>query len=326
MQLFSSLFHAGGRVAASHSLLFRPRRTSALALFAAALTAGPAFGQIWDFPQPHPVGKHLNVTTQIELRRVTGVYDAPPPPAIVTVPPSTKVTFSLPFTADEIRSVTWFKDGEPLEHTDPTLVIDAAGSTDEGVYTAVVEKTTKDLVVYGNATEKIHLQVGVAKPRTLAALSTRATLSQANPTLIAGFVLDGGTAAARGTKAVLIRGVGPSLASFGIARPLPQPVVTIYDAAGKKIDWPEVYIPELNPYALAPLAAPAVGAYPLRADSRDFAIVQFLPPGAYTAHVSSGDGSEGDVLLEIYEISDEVLASLAPDYFGPPQLPTEPSK
>jgi hypothetical protein len=325
MQLFSSLSNARRHRAAAHSLPFRLRRTPALALFA-ALAAGPAFGQIWDFPQPHPAGKYLNITTQIVLRRVTGVYDAPPPPAVVTVPPSTKVTFSLPFAAGEIRTVTWFKDGEPLDSADQTLVIEAAASADEGVYTAVVEKTTKDLVVYGNATEKIHLQVGVAQPHTLAALSTRTTLSPANPTLIAGFVLDGGTAAARGTKAVLIRGVGPSLAHVGVARPLPQPVVTIYDAAGKKIDWPEVYIPELNPYALASLAAPAVGAFPLRESSRDFAIVQFLPPGAYTAHVSSGDGSEGDVLLEIYEISDEVLAAIAPDYFAPPLLPVEPSK
>lgn len=305
----------------------RRRSAPAFTLLAAALFAAPAFGQIWDFPQPHPVGKHLNVSTQIELRKVTGIYDAPPPPAVVTVPPSTHVTFSLPFTDAELRSVTWFKDGEPLTSTETTLAIDAASATDEGVYTAVVEKTTKDLIPYGNATEKIHLQVGVTKPRTLAALSTRATLTKDNPTLIAGFVLDGGTAGTRGNKAVLIRGVGPSLADVGVKTPLQHPVVTVFDAEGKKIAWPEVYIPELNPYALAPAAAPAVGAFPLRAGGQDFAILQFLPPGAYTAHVSSEDGGEGDVLLEIYEVSDETLAQIAPDYFAAPQpLPPEPSR
>jgi hypothetical protein len=43
-----------------------------------------------------------------------------------------------------------------------------------------------------------------------------------------------------------------------------------------------------------------VSAFPLPATSKDSAIVVALPPGAYTAQVSSASGSTGIALLEVY--------------------------
>ncbi len=46
----------------------------------------------------------------------------------------------------------------------------------------------------------------------------------------------------------------------------------------------------------------AAGAFALNEDSFDAAMLESLPPGAYTAHVTSADGvSSGVALVEVYE-------------------------
>jgi hypothetical protein len=318
----------GGR-----SKISRPSWRIALALVAAAFAPAPASAQIWDFPQPHPVGD-LNVSTQIVLRFVTGVYAAPPAPVAVTVPTSSTIEFSTPLTGAEVAGITWFKDGEPLPATAKTLVIANATAADAGVYTAQVQRADstprpgEPSPLFSSLFEQVRIRVTNSEPQTLAALSTRATLDASNPMLIGGFVLSGDAADSRSTSAVLIRAVGPSLAELGVSRPLAAPIVTLFDAQGAKIPWPDLYIPEFDPYQLARLAAPHVGAFPLQAGRRDFAILQFLPPGAYTAQVSSGDEAGGDVVLEVYEVSRDVLAKIAPDFFAPPLVDpgTPPTK
>jgi hypothetical protein len=48
-------------------------------------------------------------------------------------------------------------------------------------------------------------------------------------------------------------------------------------------------------------AATATGAFGLSPGSRDAAVLITLAPGAYTAHVSGGDGGTGVALIEVYE-------------------------
>jgi hypothetical protein len=45
-----------------------------------------------------------------------------------------------------------------------------------------------------------------------------------------------------------------------------------------------------------------VGAFALPAGSADAAILVTLQPGAYTVQVSSGDGSSGLALVEVYDV------------------------
>lgn len=111
-------------------------------------------------------------------------------------------------------------------------------------------------------------------------------------TLIAGFVING-----TGTLRVLIRAVGPTLGTFGVARPLADPRLALRDARGAIIaendDWQG---------ALAPVFA-AVGAGAFPPASKDAALVATLTAGSsYTAHVTGANGSTGDALVEIFEL------------------------
>jgi hypothetical protein len=98
--------------------------------------------------------------------------------------------------------------------------------------------------------------------------------------MIGGFILNG-TEPAK----VLVRGVGPSLASVGIRGALADPVLELHDANGAAItnnDWQETQQAEITATTLSPGSA------------RESAILMTLPPGQYTAIVrGNDDGSCG---------------------------------
>lgn len=124
-------------------------------------------------------------------------------------------------------------------------------------------------------------------------LSSRGFVTPAR-SLVGGFVID------RQHRSVLIRAVGPSLASFGVPSAHPNPYLTIYHGnTGLYFNdnWSE------RPDAAAiRAAAEKVGAFPLPAGSRDAVLLVELAPGSYTAHAISPSGEEGEVLLEIYSV------------------------
>jgi hypothetical protein len=125
-------------------------------------------------------------------------------------------------------------------------------------------------------------------------LSTRCDAGSGDATLIAGFVLSGPQ-----PRRVLIRAIGPSLTSFGVAGALVDPVLTLY-RGGAQIaandDW------EISRSAAAIAAtAQRVGAFPLTRASLDAALLITLAPGAYTVVVSAADSRTGIALVEVYD-------------------------
>lgn len=124
-------------------------------------------------------------------------------------------------------------------------------------------------------------------------LSARSALA-AGGDVTAGFVLEGST-----PRTVLIRAVGPSLASFGVPGSLADPRLTLFSGELGFLtndDW-------RGPPTLVALTK-AVGAFPLPADSRDAVLLATLPPGAYTARVTAPPGQSGVVLLEVYLLAE----------------------
>lgn len=132
----------------------------------------------------------------------------------------------------------------------------------------------------------------------LAALSVRNQVGVDDDILIAGFVIVGPA-----SKQVLVRGVGPGLASSlpGTFLADPQLEVLRYDPVART--WSSVASND-NWGGSAELAAAfsAVGMGTLAADSADAALVAILPPGIYTAHVRGANRSTGVGLVEIYEM------------------------
>lgn len=127
---------------------------------------------------------------------------------------------------------------------------------------------------------------------TLVNISGRAYTSASN-VLTAGFVIAGTT-----SETVLIRGIGPTLTSFGLSRTLPDTTITLYNSAG-------VAIATNTTWGNDPRVAGActlVGAFALPPASRDSAALATIAPGAYTAQLTSPTGSTGLGMVEIYEV------------------------
>jgi hypothetical protein len=138
-------------------------------------------------------------------------------------------------------------------------------------------------------------------------LSTRGFVDTGDGNLIAGFVVTGNA-----PKRVLIRGIGPGLAQFGVQGAVANPTLKLYAAGNTTIiaqndDWNAAQPVGTSQAAASSAeitaASAAVGAFGLGANSRDAAIVITLMPGAYTAVVSDASNGTGAGLVEVYEIS-----------------------
>jgi len=151
---------------------------------------------------------------------------------------------------------------------------------------------------------------GVAPSHRLVNLSTRAEVETGSNIVIAGFVVAGA-----GSKSVLVRGVGPSLAALGVSGVLAQPVLGVYDSSGTLIatdaGWGNAPTAGTSSTGATFRQATAadmssVGAFALTAGSADSAMVLALPAGSYTEQISGVGGSTGIALAEVYETNTSV--------------------
>jgi kumamolisin len=161
---------------------------------------------------------------------------------------------------------------------------------------------------------------GTAPPQRLANISSRAQVGTGANILIAGFVIGG---PAGTSKNVLVRGVGPALAAFGVAGSLSSPVAGLYDSTSALIasdtGWNNAPVPGSSTVAASFRQATAAdmakaGAFALTAGSADSAMVLTLPVGSYTLQVSGAGTATGVALAEVYELdtsSPEVLENIS---------------
>jgi len=134
--------------------------------------------------------------------------------------------------------------------------------------------------------------LGAETSPRLVNLSARHWVGTGADVLIAGFVVAGA-----GSKQVLVRAVGPTLATFGVAGALADPELEVLDGAGRVLGRSDNW-----DAALAPNFA-RVGAFPLAAGSRDAAALVTLPAGStYTVKVSGVNNTAGEALVEVYEV------------------------
>jgi hypothetical protein len=121
-------------------------------------------------------------------------------------------------------------------------------------------------------------------------LSTRGTVMSGDNVLINGFIVSG-----PGTKTVVVRALGPSLSSFGLAGVLADPVLTVYNSSGTVIasndNWQTDGHALIEQNGLAP-SDPSESA----------ALLANLAPGAYTVVVTGKNSTEGISLAEVYEL------------------------
>jgi sugar lactone lactonase YvrE len=151
-------------------------------------------------------------------------------------------------------------------------------------------------------------EANTSDPAVMTNISTRAEVGAGASTLIAGFVVSGAQAAT-----VLVRGVGPTLKGppYNVPGTLAQPVVSVYDNTTALIavnqGWgnkPAAGASTVGATFRAATAADmsAAGAFPLASGSLDSALVLTLPPGSYSAQITSADGTTGVALAEVYQV------------------------
>ncbi len=118
--------------------------------------------------------------------------------------------------------------------------------------------------------------------------------------MIGGFIITGAT-----PKKVLVRAIGPSLASFGVAGVLSDPIVRIFagqTAIAHNNDWQsQDALCQTSGYACG-TAADIVATGLAPSNVLESAILITLPPGAYTAIVSGLANSTGVGLVEVFEV------------------------
>ncbi|MSU50500.1 MAG: CHRD domain-containing protein [Opitutus sp.] len=120
-------------------------------------------------------------------------------------------------------------------------------------------------------------------------LSVRGFVGTGEQALISGIVVNG-------TEPVrtLITAKGPSLSAFGIAAPLANPILTIFDSAGRQI--------ARNDDVGAIAAGSELANIPgVPRNAVESALVLVLPPGNYTAIVSAAAGT-GIAILEVNDL------------------------
>lgn len=141
-------------------------------------------------------------------------------------------------------------------------------------------------------------------PAQLLNISSRAFLSATadDPSGIRTVIIGGFIVTGSAQKEVVLRGLGPSLAGFGLDPVLLDPVLELHASNGSLVasndNWRE------NEAAIL-----AAGLAP--SDDREAAFRTTLAPGAYTVVVKEKNGRAGHGLVEVYDLSKDAAAKLA---------------
>jgi hypothetical protein len=143
-------------------------------------------------------------------------------------------------------------------------------------------------------------ETNTSDPDQLINISTRAFVGTGANIMIAGFVV-------RGTQAaqVLVRAVGPTLASFNVTGVLANPILTVFDSTNTAIATNTGWGKQTSPASSAQVTSVGVkvGAFALLGNSADSALVLTLQPGTYSVQVSGANGSTGIALAEVYQVA-----------------------
>ncbi len=153
-----------------------------------------------------------------------------------------------------------------------------------------------------------------AEPNAFLNLSARGRVDRGENILIGGLVVE------RRTN-VLLRGVGPSLARFGVNDPLARARLALFDnarvAAVTNTGWrtaipawsdatgTQTYAAGDGPADVLSSVAAQSGAFPLTSEN-DATLYVELAPGAYTVQLASDNDASGVGLVEVYLVTEAI--------------------
>jgi len=215
------------------------------------------------------------------------------------------VVFGVTATGGTL-SYQWSKDGLALPGaTLPQLLVSNVQAANAGNYTVAV---TNNIGTTTSQAATLSV-VAATNPGRLINASVRIVSGTGANLLFVGFVT-GGTGTS-GSKQLLIRAVGPTLANFGVPGVMLDPLLDIIPSGATV---PLLTNDNWNGDATVTSVGNAVGAFALPSTtSKDAALVATLPGGVYSARVSGVNSTTGTVLAEIYDANPAVYSSTTPD-------------
>jgi phospholipase/lecithinase/hemolysin len=169
----------------------------------------------------------------------------------------------------------------PMDDPESAIVATLA----PGSYTAILSGTNGGT---GNGQVEVY-DLDTTVNSTLANASTRGFVQTGDNILIAGFIVGTGE-----SDTIVVRAIGPSLADMGVADPLLDPTLDLYDANGVILvsddNWRDSQETLIQSTGLTPT------------NDAESAIIKSLGPGNYTAVVRGKDDTTGVALVEVYNL------------------------
>lgn len=233
---------------------------------------------------------------------VTSIAQLAPPivtrqPASLTVAEGAPATFSLQLDNPDVGTTfQWRRSGVVLTGaTQSSLALSAAAMSDAGSYVCDI-RNAQGSTTSNAATLAVRPASEAGRIINLSVLTSITASSGDESSFTVGFVTGG--AGTTGTKALLVRAGGPSLARFAVANPNPDPRLELYSGStriSENDNWGGID-------AIAEVSA-RVGAFPfLSADSRDATVFSSaFAGGNASAKISGTGGTTGGVIAEIYD-------------------------
>ncbi len=275
---------------------------------------GELGGELWvltsDFaslpPPPRSTKNLLNISTRVRVEagenNMIGGFiiqgSAPKKVLIRGLGPSLPITGAMSNPVLELHDATgqligsndnWISDEMNIIGSliPPTSERESAilATLQPGAYTAVVHDATNQ-----PGLSLVEIYDLAAKDSLLSNISTRGKVGTGDNVMIGGFIIGGNEPAQ-----LLIRAIGPSLGTQGIAFPLADPVLEIHDSTGNLIstndNWRSAQSKEIIATGLAPT------------EDLEAAIFATLQPGSYTAIVRGQNNTGGVGLVEVYNLA-----------------------
>lgn len=230
-----------------------------------------------------------------------------PAPAISKDPMATTLkggdaaTLQVVATAAGPLRYQWLRNGDEIVGaTQPSFTLPSVQAFHGGDYTCRV--TVGDISVLSNP-GTLTVEPPPASDSRVMNLSTRALDLTGDKLLIPGFVISGS-----GTKKLLIRGVGPTLGSFGVGGTLEDPVMRVVRGSSE-VAANDNWGSNANVAEIATVAT-QVGAFGLQDGSKDAALLLDLPAGEYTVPTWGRAEGTGVAMVELYDADETPTARL----------------
>ncbi len=265
---------------------------------------------------PSPASTTFPQTYLVNYVRVYSLPTSPPPNLVW--PPSPPSTVAYSPGAGQIR-VAWPPStgfGATVTGYTLTRATDAAFTQNvttvySGLSTSYMDTSVQAGTTYyyqavatssnGTSDPSSPVLSTVLAPTSNASLlniSSRAYVGTGGNAAFGGFVIGGST-----PETVLIRASGPALASFGVSGTLPDPQLQLNRSNSDGTSTLLFTNTGWGGSSQIASAAASVGAFPWNnPSSADSALLETLPPGAYTAVASGASGDTGVSLVEVYAV------------------------